>query len=161
MSQLLFEPDLAMDTVGHQCLLEHQILNHVMAALRLSLQWKVTAVGYAKKLSTVRFTAQSFQRHLERLLNLEEGGGYMSLVRERQPALYHQVLSLRQEHDEFRAALAGILAELDQLPADNGACLDDLCGQLDQLLVKLEQHHHREIDLMQEALTVDVGGEGG
>lgn len=85
----------------------------------------------------------------------------MSLVRERQPALYGQVMALRREHDEFRGSLSEILAELDQLPVDNGACLDDLCGQLEQLLVKLQRHHHREIDLMQEALTVDVGGEGG
>lgn len=161
MSQVLLEREPTMDTVGHQCLLEHQILEHITAALRLSLEWKVTAVGYSKKLSTVRFTAQSFQRHLERLLMLEEGGGYMSLVRERQPALYERAVALRREHDEFRGTLAGILAELDQLPEDNGATLDDLCGRVEQLLLHLDQHHHHEIDLMQESLTIDVGGEGG
>jgi hypothetical protein len=161
MSKSLLDLEPVMDTVGHQCLLEHQILEHITAALRLSLQWKVTAVGYSKKLSTVRFTAQSFQRHLERLLTLEEGGGYMSLVRERQPGLYERAVVLRREHDEFRATLASVLAELDQLPEDNGATLDELCARLEHLLVQLELHHHHEIDLMQEALTVDVGGEGG
>ncbi len=160
MSRALLEHDGVMDTVGHQCLLEHQILEHITAALRLSLEWKVTAVGYSKKLSTVRFTAQSFQRHLERLLTLEEGGGYMSFVRERQTGLFERALALRHEHDEFRANLTRILADLDQLPEDNGACLDELCYELEHLLIRLEMHHHNEIDLVQETLVCDVGGEG-
>jgi hypothetical protein len=117
-------------------------------------------VGYSKKLSTVRFTAQSFQRHLERLLTLEEGGGYMSFVRERQPGLFERAKYLRHEHDEFRGTLSRILAELDQLPDDNGASLDELCCQLEHLLIQLEMHHHNEIDLVQESLMHDVGGEG-
>ena len=160
MSRTLLDLEPVMDTIGHQCLLEHQILEHVTAALRLSLQWKVTAVGYSKKLSTVRFTAQSFQRHLERLFTLEEGGGYMSFVRERQPGLYERARALRREHDEFRETLAQTLADLDQLPADEGASLDDLCAKLEHLLIQLELHHHHEMDLVQEALVVDVGGEG-
>lgn len=159
MSRTL-EYEGVMDTVGHQCLLEHQILDHITAALRLSLQWKVTAVGYSKKLSTVRFTAQSFQRHLERLLTLEEGGGYMGFVRERQTGLFERAVDLRREHDEFRTELARIIAELDQLPDDNGASLDELCSELEHLLIRLEMHHHHEIDLVQEALVWDVGGEG-
>ncbi len=161
MIRTLVELEGAMDTVGHQCLLEHQILAHVTAALRLSLQWRVTAVGYAKKLSTVRFTAQSFQRHLERLLTLEEGGGYMAFVRDRQPALFERVRHLRREHDEFRVALTETLEQMEQLPDDQGGSLDDLCLDLEQLLLQLESHHHHEIELMQEALTQDVGGEGG
>jgi hypothetical protein len=154
------EHEGVMDTAGHQCLLEHQILEHITAALRLSLQWKVTAVGYSKKLSTVRFTAQSFQRHLERLFTLEEGGGYMSFVRERQTGLFERAASLRHEHDEFRTDLARILAELEQMPDDNGASLDELCNELEHLLFQLEMHHHHEIDLVQEALVQDTGGEG-
>lgn len=160
MTRTLLDQEPVRDTVGHQCLLEHQILEHITAALRLSLQWKVTAVGYSKKLSTVRFTAQSFQRHLERLLTLEEGGGYMNFVRERQPGLYERTASLRREHDEFRLTVARILAELDQLPDDNGASLDELCLDLENLLSHLEQHHQKEIDLVQEALLSDIGGEG-
>jgi hemerythrin-like domain-containing protein len=159
MIQTLCGEEERMDTLGHQALVEHQILQHVIAALRLSLQWQVSAVGMQKKLSSVRFTAQSFQRHLERLLDLEEGGGYMQFVREQRPTLFDKVLALRHEHDEFRETLAQVMMSLDKLTTGDAAEFDDICQQLEAFLQRLDEHNLQEVELMQEAMS-DVGGEG-
>ena len=160
MGNLLFERETTLDTIGRQALLEHQILQLVTSALRLSLEWEVGSVGFDKKRSSVRFTAQSFQRHLERLMTLEEGGGYMQFVRDRQPGMYEAALALRREHDEFRHNLVQIIAALEELPDDDLEGLGEACRQLETLLQRLDQHHLREIDLIQETVNCDVGGEG-
>jgi hypothetical protein len=160
MGSVLSESDLSLEAIGQQALLEHEILKLVTAALRLSIDWDPDLVGVAKKRSSVTFTAQSFRRHLERLLNLEEGGGYMQLVRERQPALVDESARLRREHDEFRSQLAQIVTRLEELPSDETETLEQLCHELRDFLARLDDHHLREIDLLQEAAERDLGGEG-
>lgn len=160
MSNVLLPRQSTLDTAGNQALLEHQILQLVASALRLGLSWETASVGFAKKLSSVRFTAQSFQRHLERLMSLEEGGGYMQFVRDRQPGLYDESQTLRREHDGFRQALSRIVRCLEELPAEDLDALDDACHNLEALLDRLDRHHMREIDLIQEAVDRDTGGEG-
>jgi hypothetical protein len=160
MANVLNERQASLDTLGNQALLEHQILQLVASALRLCLHWETASVGFAKKLSSVRFTAQSFQRHLERLMSLEEGGGYMQFVRDRQPGLYDESQALRREHDGFRQSLARIVRCLEELPAEDLEALDDACHSLATLLDRLDQHHTREIDLIQEVVDRDTGGEG-
>jgi hypothetical protein len=92
--------------------MEHQILDHVKQALRVTLDWKVPTVGVARKLSSVQFTLKSFQRHLERLMNLEEQDGYMALVAEIKPNMCYRVDRLAQDHDRFRESFFRLLPEL-------------------------------------------------
>ena len=48
--------------------MEHQILDHVKSALRVTLDWKAPSIGLARKTSSVQFTAKSFTRHLLRMM---------------------------------------------------------------------------------------------
>jgi hypothetical protein len=160
MGSIATESDVSLEVIGQQALLEHEILKLVTAALRLSLDWDPQAVGITKKRSSVTFTAQSFRRHLERLLNLEESGGYMQLVRERHPALVDEAARLRHEHDLFRQQMADNVAQLQQLSVGDLDELEQSCQQLRQFLARLDEHHRREIDLLQEAAERDLGGEG-
>ena len=77
--------------------MEHQILDHVKQALRVTLGWKVPSEGVPRKLSSVQFTLKSFQRHLERLMNLEEQDGYMVMVGEIKPNMQSRVDRLEDE----------------------------------------------------------------
>ena len=52
--------------------MEHQILGHVKQALRVTLNWKVPAVGLPRGLNSLQFTMNSFDRHLHRIMDLEE-----------------------------------------------------------------------------------------
>lgn len=144
-----------MTTLAHQTLVEHQILEHVKDALRLTLETKITSVTLPRKLSTVRFMAESFERHVERLLALEEDGGYLTLVRDRRPALYDQVIALRGEHGEFRSTLAQIVQGLNGIGAssqDDEERFHGLCHKLHDLLTRLDEHDAREIELLEQVL---------
>ena len=61
--------------VAQQMQVEHGLLQHLIQGLRATAAWPVPGPDASRKLSTLRFVAGSFQRHLERLLALEEFAG--------------------------------------------------------------------------------------
>jgi hypothetical protein len=114
----------------------------------------------SRKLSTLRFVAQSFQRHLEHVLALEEFDGYMDLALASAPWLGRATDALRAEHDLFRTEARRLVQRLERLPATDVAALGKLCDDLLVLLGKIEGHNGKEVALIQEAVGRDGGGEG-
>jgi hypothetical protein len=147
--------------VTEQCLIEHRTLAHVKAALRLALEWQVGPPGLPRKAATVRFMAQSFRRHIERLMQLEEKDGYMEVVGQLKPNLVDQARRLRDEHDVFRVTLARLLPRLESVADTNGTEIAAICDELDSLLHAVDIHDARETALIQDVVTQDEGGEGG
>lgn len=143
-----------------QVLVENQTLAFVTSALRSTIGWKFQGSDLSRKLSSLLFVLQSFQRHLKRLMSLEEEEGYMSVVLNSRPELHEEVEALRREHDEFRAATARILARLRRLAPTDHQGFAKASEKLLALLDKLDAHSKKEIDLLQEALLQDEGGEG-
>src|SRR5690606_511864 len=88
-----------------QTKVESDALEHVTRALEIMLGWTVASDGFARKLSSVRFFTELYQRHLERLFALEEIDGYMDAVSKLKPELASRVAALKQEHEPLRAAL--------------------------------------------------------
>lgn len=140
--------------------LEHEILNHVKQALRVTLGWKVPREGISRKLSSVQFTLKSFQRHLERLMNIEEQGGYMALVGEVKPNMYCRVDQLEKDHVRFRRTLDRLLPKVDSLSEFDHEEIECTCGEIYKLLDHVDQHDKQEIALLQESMWFDEGGEG-
>jgi hypothetical protein len=139
---------------------EHQILDHVKSALRVTLEWKAPAIGLPRKISSVQFTTKSFMRHLLRMIDLEEQDGYMSIVREQKPHLEHRVKKLERQHAQFRNCLEELkpdIASLTALPEDQ---FEFVCSRVVELLDCVDQHDLDEIELLQETLLCDEGGEG-
>jgi hypothetical protein len=147
--------------VTEQCLVEHRTLAHIKAALRLALDWQVGPPGLPRKVATVRFTAQSFRRHLERLMNLEEKDGYMVIVGQMKPNLVEKAERLRYEHDVFRESLSRILPQIETVGDDHPDRVASLCDDLYSLLAGVDIHDARETALLQEVMLQDDGGEGG
>ena len=152
-------PDTAY--VTEQCLIEHRTLAHVKAALRLALDWQVGAPGLPRKVATVRFMAQSFRRHIERLMSLEEKDGYMDVVRQIKPNLVDQARRLRGEHDVFRSMLARLLPRIETVSDTNAEEISSICDDLQSLLHGVDIHDARETALLQDVVMQDDGGEGG
>ncbi|MEX0586874.1 MAG: hypothetical protein WD176_09525 [Pirellulales bacterium] len=147
-------------TRAAQCLVEHQIIQHVKEALRLTLAWEVDAVGAARKLSSIQFTMQSLFRHLDRLMKIEEEDGYLSAVAERKPNLAIQVGELAGDHGLFRAEMERIEPVAMNTPSDDLVAMNDVCAQLHDLLGRLDVHDQAESDLLQAAFADEEGGEG-
>lgn len=146
--------------IGRQALIEHGMLKEIAGALRTTMQWKPAGDDASRKLNSLRFIAESFQRHLEHVLTLEEYDGYMSVVTESYPHLTEKTERLRVEHDEFRDALRGLLYRLGRVGQQDLAPLADVCTELGRLLDWINDHNQREMSLIQEAFLFDEGGEG-
>lgn len=140
--------------------MEHQILEHVKQALRVTLGWKVPREGLARKLSSVQFTLKSFQRHLERLMDMEEQDGYLDFVEEFKPSMHARVDRLANDHQQFRARVHYLIPRVEAVRGDDSQALESLCGEIHSLLDEIDHHDREEIELLQESLLRDVGGEG-
>jgi hypothetical protein len=140
--------------------LEHQILDHVKQALRVTLDWKVPTVGVARKLSSVQFTLKSFQRHLERMMILEEQDGYMTLVAELKPNMSFRVERLALDHGRFRDSFLRLLPEVEALCEYQNEDFEEVCREIYALLDSVDRHDEEEVKLLQETFLCDEGGEG-
>jgi hypothetical protein len=146
--------------IPQQVLVEHQTLAFVTSALRSTIGWKYQGTDLSRKLASLQFVGQSFQRHLKHLMALEEEDGYMAVVVASRPELTDEVATLRHEHDYFRKALSPILNRLRRIAPTDHATFAAVSDDLLALLAKLDAHSSRETDLLQEALLTDGGGEG-
>ena len=140
--------------------LEHAVLEHIKQALRVTLDWKAPAVSMPRKLSSLQFTMKSFRRHLERVMSIEEEGGYLDDVAEARPNLQSRIDSLGADHRRFRERIRQIVPELDGLTQWEESRFTDLCDEIRGLLGDVDRHDADEIDLLQESLLLDDGGEG-
>src|SRR5690349_2733687 len=145
---------------AEQIRVEQELLRHVMEGLRLSTTWQVQGPDASRKLSTLRFVTGSFQRHLERLLALEEDDGFLDQVPACPPRLARATAALRAEHDGFRSEAGRIVRRLERLPATDPPALEKLGGELVALLDRIEGHNRKEMALLLEAFGQDEGGEG-
>jgi hypothetical protein len=147
-------------TIAAQTLLEHRTLEYVKQALRVTIDWDVDSVGVDRKLSSVNFIVESLVRHMMRLMDLEECGGYMQAAVEEKPHLAEQIDRLRADHDVFRRRLPALM---ERLPEQSPAAQDGLpatCVMLSEFLDLLDRHDRQETALVQLAFCEDEGGEG-
>jgi hypothetical protein len=145
--------------ISNACL-EHQILHHIKQALRVTLDWQAPVVSMPRKLSSLQFTIKSFQRHLERVISVEENGGYMAEVLESRPYLQDRIDALATDHARFRFRLQKQIAELNAISEWEEPRFEQACDDLRTLLDDVDRHDARENELLQEALLFDDGGEG-
>src|SRR6476469_9538939 len=113
--------------IAEQTMLEQEMLNLIMGALRNTIAWKPESPDFSRKLSTILFSAQSFQRHLERTLAVEEYNGYMPMVAPSNPHLAKNVEILRQEHDVLRKDARRIVYSLENFSPTGGSALEGMC----------------------------------
>jgi Hemerythrin HHE cation binding domain len=147
-------------TITSTSLLEHQVLDHVKQALRVTLDWDAPVVSLPRKLSSLKFTMKSFRRHLERVMSIEEEGGYLDEVSAMKPNLEPRIESLSRDHARFRAQIRQIVPQLDGLSEWQEDGFGTICDEIRQLLDAIDVHDAGEIDLLQESMLMDDGGEG-
>ena len=137
--------------ISQQMLLEHEVVARVADALRTAIGWGHHA-GAAQKLDSIRFLAESFQRHVERMLDLEEHGGYLELLGRSHPQLGSELDRLLREHDEFRRGIEHVLGEMQGFDASNPVELDTILDELTSLLARIDSHNKIEMSMLQEVV---------
>jgi Hemerythrin HHE cation binding domain len=151
---------MAHTDLAQQTLVEENMLVLVIEGLRTTLAWQVQGTDFSRKLSTLRFITESFQRHLERVLAVEEYDGYMDLVLHASPQSGNNVDALRQEHDHLRKDASHIVHGFEHVSTTDCDSFARICGDLLGLLKRLDAHNKKEVKLMQKAFAQDEGGEG-
>lgn len=139
---------------------EQRLFDHVKQALRVMVEWRAPAVSLERKQSGVRFALRSFCRHLERLMEFEERGGYLDAISDSRPNWQTRVVRLRAEHAQLRERIGRLTPQLDDTAAWRAERFDDACETIRELLDDVDQHDREEIALIQETLLFDEGGEG-
>ena len=147
--------------VAQQMRVEHGLLQQLIQGLRATAAWPVPGPDASRKLSTLRFVAGSFQRHLERLLALEEYDGYMGLVQASSPRLGRTADALRVEHEHFRSEAGRVAQRLERLAGSDPEAMERVCADLLALLAQIESHSEKEMALVHEAFGQDEGGGEG
>lgn len=150
---------MANNDIAQQTVVEHEVLGHIMASLRSIVEWQVAETGVSRKLSSLSFVTQAFQRHFARLMKLEEQDGYMCMVTAENPALSETVDELRCDHEKFRHEIECYNSQLETIASDECDQLDRISADLLSLLREVDRHGSREIQLIQQALLQDEGGE--
>jgi hypothetical protein len=138
---------------------ESRALEHVTRALEIMLGWSVAGDGYSRKLSSVRFFTELYQRHLERLFALEEVDGFMENIVRLKPERASEVNALKKQHEEFRVAVRKSLVRIDLTSPQQLAEFDETCGQLRRTINGVLDHLRQESDLLVQTFTQDTGGE--
>ncbi|HVX62435.1 MAG TPA: hemerythrin domain-containing protein [Pirellulales bacterium] len=151
---------MVRDDVAQQAFIEHEMLKHIAGALRTTMEWQLNAEDVSRKLSSLRFIAESFRRHLDHVFDLEEYDGYMAVVTESHPHLHDKTETLRQEHEGLRRRLRSCLHVLHGIDSDDDEALSNACQELLSILDAVNDHNQREMKLIQDAVLFDPGGEG-
>jgi hemerythrin-like domain-containing protein len=137
--------------ISQEMLLEHEVLARLSDALRTAVGWNQHG-DQAQKLSSVKFLAESFERHLERMLELEEQNGYMDAVETNFPQFRPQVADFRRQHGEFRRWIGDLLTRLGQNTDLASSGTDLLFEDLSSLLDQIDRHNKQEMGLLQEVI---------
>lgn len=142
-----------------QTKVESRALEHVTRALEVMLGWDVAGDGCVRKLASVRFFTEQYQRHLERLFALEEIGGYMESIPRLNPELANQVAELKREHEQFRAALRKTVLQIELASPERLEEFEVTCVDLRSTINHVLDHLRQENELLVESLHRDTGGE--
>ena len=113
-----------------------------------------------RKLSSVRFFTELYQRHLERLFALEEIDGFMESLARLNPDLTNQVDDLKREHEHFRVAVRKTVVRLELASPTHLAGFDATCVELRKTINQILEHLRREQELLVESFQLDTGGQG-
>ena len=140
--------------------MEHQVFEHIKQALLVTLNWHAPTVSMPRKLSSLQFTMKSLQRHLDRVISIEEEGGYMADAMDTKPYFQDRVEQLSRDHAYFRARLRELDADLNDTKEWEEPRFERVCHELRALIADLDRHNERENELLQESMLTDGGGEG-
>jgi hypothetical protein len=140
--------------------MEHQVFERIKQALLVTLNWNAPSVAMPRKLSSLQFTMKSFQRHFDRVISIEEEGGYMADAMDAKPYYQDRVELLCKEHVRFRERIKRLVPELNDTKEWEESRFERVCQELRALIAEIDGHNEREIELLQESALVDDGGEG-
>ena len=146
--------------IAQQASVELAIFMAIDQALRDALKWMTQGRPNCYKLSTLRFHALSFERHLTRIHVLADHGGYLHLITDTDPTADREVRALWSQREDLHQELERIILRLDYVRGDDADVFKRLCADVDGLLDSLKEHSRKERDLIQLCFAQEDSGSG-
>ncbi len=146
--------------IARQAEVELAILLGIEQSLRTALQLTTWDRANSRKLSTLRFAARSFERHLTRTRVLADHGGYMHSITDANPHLASNVRALRDVRRKLQANFERIILRLEYVSPDDAAAFGEVCAELECYLKQLRTHGEKERELLQHSFIQEEGGSG-
>jgi hypothetical protein len=84
----------------------------------------------------------------------------MAEVVDAKPHFENRIDQLAGDHARFRARLQRFISELNDINEWEEPRFDQVCDNLKSLLDDVDRHDLAEVELLQESLLMDDGGEG-
>ncbi len=135
---------------------EHERLREITAGLKDAIT-RPPGRDPGEWLDTVRARFEQFRAHLIKRIALEEMGGFLNIVVERNPSLAKQVEHLRETHKELIEMAGEAMSELRDLPADNTDALRQAVLLVRMALSEVEFQEKAETLLVSFVFTQDTG----
>jgi hypothetical protein len=74
--------------------------------------------------------------------------------------MHFRVDQLEKDHDRFRRTMERLLPKVDSLSEYDQEEIETVCGEIYELLDRVDHHDTQEIELLQDSMWFDEGGEG-
>lgn len=136
---------------------EHERLGEITAALNQALRAgpKENPVAW---LTQLRDRFEHFRAHLIHRIALEELGGFLQVVVEREPTLAGEVENLRRDHERIIERAGVTMQRLRALPANSPNSIRDAQVMVEAALAEVQYHENVENLLVSRVFNQDTGG---
>ena len=135
---------------------EHTLLREITVSLTAVAE-SMSKANREDWLARIKQRFEDFRTHMNKRIELEEVGGFMSTVEEVRPTLAPQVEHLKDEHTKITGMIEKLHGELGQLDAKDEERLCDCVLRLKMLLSEVRQHENRESIMLGFVFTQDIG----
>ena len=152
--------DTEADDIAKQFQVEIALLENIEKAIRFTLDWDSGNHETVRKLSTLRFATQTFERHLARVRALSEHGGYMHLITDKKPRLANEVMELKRARDGLQEQFECLIVALEHVSSGDLTRLGKIYTDYRSFLEALDMHGQNERELFHRACFEELGGQG-
>jgi iron-sulfur cluster repair protein YtfE (RIC family) len=134
-----------------------EALRQAHVALRENLEQleEVTQPGSDAAIDEVRDRLEATRAAITEHFRFEEQGGYMDVVRKREPRLDRTIDQLAAEHSE----LAQSLDSLIEIARVASTLTDTFRAEVRTWSQRVHQHEHRENEVVQDTFALDIAAE--
>ena len=81
-------------------------------------------------------------------------------VLEYKPYMEERIEQLAADHVRFRERLRKLIPQLNDIKEWEEPRFEEVCEDLRSLIAAIDRHNEQEVELLQESMLVDDGGEG-
>jgi len=137
---------------------EHVKLGEITQALNQAIDASASAPT-GSWLGEVRDRFEHFRAHLIHRIALEELGGFLNVVVEREPTLAGEVENLRRDHEKIIERAGMTMQRLRALPADSSKSANEARIIIEMALAQVRYHEQAENLLVSRVFNQETGGE--